>query len=93
MSGKREGDSLRSKKLQSALNELFADTLEDGTQFVEAFFSRPLMRAFNEGAKGGPSSILLEIVGWSVQSLFMKNPVSTTFQKALFRDNHLLCKS
>lgn len=75
--------NLRSKKLEAALNELFAGHLDDGRPFVDAFYAHPLVQSLSEGIKGRPSYIPSEIVGRVVQSLVMENSTATSLKDAV----------
>ena len=65
--------NVRSKKLEEALNEVFAGTYKQDETFVKAFYNHPLIHALSKGIDGRPSYIPSQIVGQVVESLVTAN--------------------
>jgi hypothetical protein len=74
---------VRSKKLEAALNEVFAGMYRPGEPFVKAFYNHPLVQALSQGKDGRPSYIPTKIVGQVVESLLTANVAEKSFTAAV----------
>jgi hypothetical protein len=74
---------LRSRNLESALEEFLAGKYKDGTPFVSAFFKHPLVQALSKGESGRPSYIPSAIVGQVVEALVAVGGSGTSLAAAV----------
>jgi hypothetical protein len=75
--------SLRSSKLEAALNEILAGELKKGKPFVDEFFAHPLVQSLSQGKKGRASYITPEIVVQVVEALLMKEGKYASLKEAI----------
>ena len=74
---------VRSTNLHAAMSEFLAGDLNDTENFVEAFYSHPLVQSLSKGDKGRPSYIPSETVALVVEELVRAGKTGASIMAAV----------
>lgn len=75
--------SVRSRNLETALQEFLAGDHRGGESFVQAFYAHPLVQALSKGEDGRPSYIPAPVVGQVVEALLHADSLGKTLRGAV----------